>query len=346
MLISPLNAFPWVVNGMVQAWVSLKRLQLYLNLENLNWLTYYAFNEIDMTRNSVCIEIRNGEFNWKTELEEEEEVVPNETLDEENALVSASVEPRRKGYILKNINLKIKRGQLIGLIGKVGSGKSSFLHTLMAEIDKINGKVRIDPGLLSNGFAYVGQESWIKATSIKENILFGSPMIADLYERVIDACALAPDLELLPYGDETLVGENGVCLSGGQKARLALARACYAMDKEVFLLDDPFSAVDAHTATHLNNSCINELLASKTRIICTHHYKYLTNADLVLVIYDGMIIESGRGQDIIANMPNYIKTLNLSEHMNDADDLSAKENLLVNELKSVPSKENLKDTIG
>jgi len=212
----------------------------------------------------------------------------------------------------------------------------------MAEIDKLDGKIRIDPLMLTNGFAYVGQESWVKAASIKDNILFGSKMNHDLYKKVIDACALTADLELLPYGDETLVGESGVCLSGGQKARLALARACYAMDKEIFLLDDPFSAVDAHVASHINTNCINDLLSSKTRIICTHHYKYLTNADLVLVFDNGVIVEAGKGEEIIANLPNYIKMFKLNGEKSDSDDM---ENSNVEKIKKEISKEDLKEKL-
>ena len=321
---------------MVQAWVSLKRLQHYLNLNNLNWLTYYTFNEIEFNRDSVYVDIRDGEFSWKKSLEED----LNDSPIEQNNLMSSDVQEYHC-LTLKKLNFKVKKGQLIGCIGKVGSGKTSFLHTIMAELDKINGKIRIDPLVLASGFAYVGQESWIKATSIKENILFGSKMNLDLYKRVIDACALAPDLELLPYGDETLVGENGVCLSGGQKARLALARACYSMDKEIFLLDDPFSAVDAHVAAHINKNCINDLLQNKTRVVCTHHYKHLANADLVLVFDDGEIVESGRGEEIIENLPNYIKTLCLDKQSQDDEN---KENSEPN-LKSGVSKENLKEKL-
>jgi ATP-binding cassette subfamily C (CFTR/MRP) protein 10 len=292
MLIGPLNAFPWVINGLVQAWVSLKRVQNYLNLDNLSWLSYYTLNESQNQRGKIeiLIEIRNGEFDWRKNSQKRQQT--------KNLLSS---EPSLKG-----INLRIKKGELVGIIGKVGSGKSNLLHSIMAEIDRMDGKVHINPSECAKGFAYVSQDSWIRAGSIKENILFGNEMNPELYRKVTDACALSQDLDLLPRRDETPVGENGVCLSGGQKARLGLARACYALtDKDVYLLDDPLSAVDAHVAKHLFNNCINGLLKDKTRILCTHHFKYLAHADLVIVVDNGKIIQSGRGADIIPNYMTY-----------------------------------------
>ena len=310
MLINPLNAFPWVINGLVGAWVSLKRLQTFLNLENLNWLSYYTFTDQPSTshqnQNGLSIQIRDANFSWKNENKPDDAPSkpdePNDLLLSNDLVIDHTV--------LRKISLKIKKGQLVGVIGKVGCGKTSFLHAIMAEIEKLNGDIRIEPSLCSNGFAYVGQECWIQATSIKENILFGLDFNPELYKRVIDSCALGPDLSILPSGDETLVGENGVCLSGGQKARLSLARACYSIaNKELFLFDDPLSAVDAHVAKHIYKSCISELLANKTRILCTHHFKHLVNADLVLVIDNGRIIQSGKGNDVISS---YMKEFNLS----------------------------------
>lgn len=151
----------------------------------------------------------------------------------------------------------------------------------------------------------MSQEAWIQGSSIKENILFGNIFNQKLYTQVITSCALDSDLAMLPLGDETPVGENGICLSGGQKARLTLARACYAhLDKQIFILDDPLSAVDSHVAQHVFTNCIGQgLLAEKTRILCTHHVKFLINADLVVVLENGVVKESGPGCDVI---PGYL----------------------------------------
>jgi ATP-binding cassette subfamily C (CFTR/MRP) protein 10 len=184
----------------------------------------------------------------------------------------------------------------------VGCGKTSLLHAIMAEIGKISGQIQINAEVCSKGFGYVGQDGWIKAGSIKENILFGSELNQEFYNKVIEACALGPDLSILAHGDETFVGENGITLSGGQKTRLALARACYAADKDVYLFDDPLSAVDAHVAKHIYTKCIAGLLGHKTRIVSTHHVDYLVDADLVLVIEDGRVVRSGIGSELIPKL--------------------------------------------
>lgn len=313
MLISPLNAFPWVINGLVQAWVSLNRLQTFLNLENLNLLNYYSFNKLEINNTeSLSIDVRCGRFSWNKNEElsinlhslNGNRLVINEERNDSTYNAINQHEPSFFDSVLSDVDFKIKKGQLIGIIGKIGSGKTSLLHAIMGEIEKQDGEVRIDPYVCSKGFAYVGQDIWIRASSIKENILFGSRMDEAFYRKVIDACALNHDLEILPRGDETPVGENGICLSGGQKARLSLSRACYASrEKDIYLLDDPLSAVDSNVAKHIYDHCITNLLADKTRIVCTHHFKYLTNADLVLVIDNGRIIKAGPGSQII---PEYM----------------------------------------
>lgn len=144
-------------------------------------------------------------------------------------------------------------------------------------------------------------------------------MDEDKYQKVIDACALGPDLNILSEGDETFVGVNGLTLSGGQKTRVALARACYA-EKEIYLFDDPLSAVDAHVSKHIYNNCITDFLSNKTRIVCTHHIDYLTNADLVLIVENGQIVKSGPGNEIISNMSDSKKSFKLSNKKTIFDD--------------------------
>jgi len=277
MLINPLNSFPWVINGLVQAWVSLRRVQDFLNLANLDWMRFYSFNELSIISISpnMAVDIRNGQFSWK----------PTESQ-------SARV-------FLDTLNFKAKKGDLIGVIGKVGAGKTTLLYSLMAELEKTGGKLRIDSGICAKGFAYVGQDCWIKAGTIQENILFGADLNEELYARVVEACALTADLNILPAGDQTYVGENGISLSGGQRARVALARACYASEQEVFLLDDPLSAVDMHVGKHVYEKCVSGLLAGKTRIVCTHHVECLANADVVVVVEEGRVVRSGSGAEIV-----------------------------------------------
>ncbi|KAH9492913.1 Multidrug resistance-associated protein 7 [Bulinus truncatus] len=147
----------------------------------------------------------------------------------------------------------------------------------------------------------IAQEPWIQHATLRDNILFGHPYDSQRYELVLEACALIEDLKVLPAGDMTEIGENGLNLSGGQKARVALARAVY-QDKSVYLLDDPLSAVDAHVAKHIYTHCIMGLLKKKTCILCTHHVKFLRRADLVILLENGSIIKSGSPAEVLDNI--------------------------------------------
>ncbi len=274
MLINTLNLFPNMINALIQANVSFKRLKEFLSLENINWLTYYSFSHSNSCleiQDKLLLDINNADFKWKKD----------------------------DSSVLNELNLEVKKGQLIGIIGKVGCGKTSLLHAIMSELTKTFGSIKINAEVCSKGFAYVGQDGWIKADTIRENILFGAKFNPDFYHKVIEACALIPDLEGFPNGDETFVGDNGVTLSGGQKTRLALARACYASDKQVYLFDGPFNSIDPNVAKKIYELCICDLLKDKTRILCTHHAEYLMNADLVLVVDKGKVIESGPGELVI-----------------------------------------------
>lgn len=211
----------------------------------------------------------------------------------------------------------------------------------MAELEKSTGKVRIDSTLCSRGFAYVDQECWIKVGTIRENILFGAPLNESFYREVVDACALTADLNLFPKGDATFVGENGISLSGGQRARLALARACYANKMDLYLVDDPLSAVDVHVGKHIYDNCIQGLLKNKTRILCTHHYKHLVDADLVLVVDNGKIVQSGTGAQIISSYIAWFGKESVAQ-IKDSDDMTdttkVKEKL-VEQLKQIDTED-------
>ncbi|NXB55079.1 MRP7 protein, partial [Leucopsar rothschildi] len=151
---------------------------------------------------------------------------------------------------------------------------------------------------LEQGFGLATQEPWIQFTTVRENILFGREYDARLYEEVLEACALSEDLKILPAGDQTEVGENGVTLSGGQKARIALARAIY-QEKELYLLDDPLAAVDADVANHIMRKCIFGALKHKTRVLCTHRTEFLEKADALLLMDNGRIVKTGTPADIL-----------------------------------------------
>uniref|UniRef100_A0A8C5LC58 ATP-binding cassette, sub-family C member 10 n=1 Tax=Jaculus jaculus TaxID=51337 RepID=A0A8C5LC58_JACJA len=182
-------------------------------------------------------------------------------------------------YVLTGHQLTATKGMLVGIVGKVGCGKSSLLAAIAGELHRLRGQVAVLG--LSKGFGLATQEPWIQFATIRDNILFGKAFDAQLYREVLEACALDDDLSMLPAGDQTEVGEKGVTLSGGQRARIALARAVY-QEKALYLLDDPLAAVDADVANHLLHRCILGVLSNTTRLLCTHRMEYLDRADVVL----------------------------------------------------------------
>uniref|UniRef100_A0A7N6C098 Multidrug resistance-associated protein 1 n=1 Tax=Anabas testudineus TaxID=64144 RepID=A0A7N6C098_ANATE len=194
------------------------------------------------------------------------------------------------------LNVCIPEGSLVAVVGHVGSGKSSLLSALLGEMDKLEGTVAI-----KGSVAYVPQQAWIQNSTLKGNIIFGQERKEAWYQHVVEACALQPDLEILPAGDETEIGEKGVNLSGGQKQRVSLARAVYC-DRAIYLLDDPLSAVDAHVGKHIFDQVIGPqgLLKDKTRVLVTHGLSYLPQADLILVMVEGEITEMGSYQQLMA----------------------------------------------
>uniref|UniRef100_A0ACD5ZZG7 Uncharacterized protein n=1 Tax=Avena sativa TaxID=4498 RepID=A0ACD5ZZG7_AVESA len=185
---------------------------------------------------------------------------------------------------LKNINLVIQAGEKIAICGEVGSGKSTLLAAMLGEVPKTEGTIQV-----CGKIVYVSQNAWIQTGTVQENILFGSCMDIQRYQETLLRCSLVKDLEMLPYGDNTQIGERGVNLSGGQKQRLQLARALY-QNADIYLLDDPFSAVDAHTATSLFHEYVMCALSDKTVVLVTHQVDFLPVFDTILLMSDGEVI--------------------------------------------------------
>ncbi|KAM0949401.1 putative ABC-type xenobiotic transporter [Dioscorea sansibarensis] len=259
----PLRNFPDLVSMMAQTKVSLDRIAGFLLEEELQG---DATIVVPHGLTSSAIEINDGEFCW---------------------------DPFSSRHTLSAIQLQVQKGMRVAVCGVVGAGKSSFLSCILGEIPKISGEVRI-----SGSTAYVSQSAWIQSGNIEENILFGSPMDKQKYKNVLHACSLKKDLELFSHGDQTIIGDRGINLSGGQKQRVQLARALY-QDADIYLLDDPFSAVDAHTGTELFKEYILTALASKTVIFVTHQVEFLPAADLILVLKEGRIIQQGKYEDLL-----------------------------------------------
>ena len=189
--------------------------------------------------------------------------------------------------------LEIARGELVAVVGPVGSGKSSLLNVIMGELIHVGGKVS-----LGGHIGLCPQQAWILNATIRDNILFGSPYDAEKYQRVVFECALEADIGGFPEGDLTLIGENGISLSGGQKQRISIARMVY-FDPELALLDDPLSAVDAHVANHIMKECI--LASTCTRILVTHNLALLDQVDRILVMSNGRIAQQGSLAEILAS---------------------------------------------
>ncbi|KAI1317459.1 hypothetical protein EDD11_008396 [Mortierella claussenii] len=215
--------------------------------------------------------------------------------DDPVAEVSSTLDNMRDsmGPILHDIHLQIKHGSLTAVVGRVGEGKSSLVGALLGEMYKYSGTVRS-----YGSVAYVSQSAWILNDSVRNNILFGRPYRKEMYLNTIRACALVPDFKVLVKGDQTVIGEKGINLSGGQKQRISIARAVYA-DANIYILDDPLSAVDAHVDHHIFQHVLTSILASKTRILVTNGVNHLHQVDQIVVIKQGKITQDGAYKDLI-----------------------------------------------
>ena len=188
---------------------------------------------------------------------------------------------------LSNITAHVEPGKLLAVIGPVGAGKSSLLMSVLGEIPLEDGSVKVD-GKIS----YVSQQPWVFSASLRQNIVFGNHYNASRYNKILKACALNKDIDTMPDGDSTLIGDRGVSLSGGQRARISLARALY-MEADIYLLDDPLSAVDASVGRHLFERVIQGVLKNKPRILVTHQLQFLKEADEILILKDGKCLGQG-----------------------------------------------------
>ncbi|XP_047031198.1 ATP-binding cassette subfamily C member 4-like [Helicoverpa zea] len=207
--------------------------------------------------------------------------------------LSASWQPEAIVNTLRNITLKVQPGEFVGIAGLVGSGKSSLLQVILGELPPTQGSISLGGARVS----YASQEPWLFVATVRQNILFGLPYDRIRYKKVVSACALLRDFEQLPAGDSTLVGERGISLSGGQRARIGLARACYRQ-ADIYLLDDPLSAVDTHVGKQLVSECVMGLLKHSTRILVTHQLHHLKSADKVVILHNGEVETSGSFEEV------------------------------------------------
>ncbi|KAI0852257.1 ATP-binding cassette transporter protein YOR1-like protein [Daldinia vernicosa] len=310
----PLNLLPLVIGQTVDAWSSLKRIQDFMLSEE------QEEDVILEPEGKNAVEMHNASFTWeRTPSQDSEKSVvaggdkkgkngphrkgakqnqkpgnSNGTSEESEDTASTLVE-EREPFKLQELNVEIGRNELIAVIGTVGSGKSSLLAALAGDMRKTSGEV-----VLGASRAFCPQYAWIQNTSVRNNILFGKEMDRDWYKEVIRACALQQDLDMLPNGDATEIGERGITISGGQKQRLNIARAIY-FDADIVLMDDPLSAVDAHVGRHIMDNAILGLLKDKCRILATHQLWVLNRCDRIIWMDGGKMQAIDTFDNLMAN---------------------------------------------
>uniref|UniRef100_A0A7S1T954 Probable ATP-dependent transporter ycf16 n=1 Tax=Compsopogon caeruleus TaxID=31354 RepID=A0A7S1T954_9RHOD len=275
----PLNVLPEVVADIIDAMVSARRIENFL-------LASENCGRLEDPASLHAAGFRRGNFYW----EEVEPEVENEfEMETEGLLHSKPAGAVRK--ILCDPHIEFPAGKLIAVVGSVGTGKSSILCALLGQMVYEATDDSSAPAYLNGSVSYAPQVPWILSGTVRKNILFGDRLDWGRYEKVVSACALKQDLDAFPSGDLTEIGERGINLSGGQKARIALARAIYRA-ADTYLFDDPLSAVDAHVASHIfHEVMLGSLLQGKTRILVTHHIKYLARVDVVIRLLDGGTVE-------------------------------------------------------
>ncbi|XP_010213933.1 PREDICTED: canalicular multispecific organic anion transporter 2 isoform X2 [Tinamus guttatus] len=294
----PLSMLPQVISSIAQTSVSLKRIQQFLSHDELDPNCV----ETKAIAPGYAITVTNGTFSWGKEFK------PS----------------------LKDINLLVPSGSLVAVVGHVGCGKSSLVSALLGEMEKLEGEVAV-----KGSVAYVPQQAWIQNATLKDNILFGQTRNEQKYQNVLEACALKTDLEVLPGGDQTEIGEKGINLSGGQRQRVSLARAVFS-NADIYLLDDPLSAVDSHVAKHIFDRVIGPdgVLKGKTRILVTHGISFLPQVDHIVVLVDGKVSEMGSYQELLKQnqaFSEFLRNYSLDEDIEEDEPTMEEEEVLLAE---------------
>ncbi|KMU72653.1 bile pigment transporter 1 [Coccidioides immitis RMSCC 3703] len=268
LLTFPLSILPMVITSIIEASVAVNRLKTFFTADELQTDAVLRQDPVSHGGDE-SVRIRDATFTWDRH------------------------EGRR---VLENIDFSARKGELSCIVGRVGAGKSSLLQALLGDLWKINGEV-----IMRGRVAYVAQQAWVMNASVRENIVFGHRWDPHFYNLTVEACALLDDFQILPDGDQTEVGERGISLSGGQKARLTLARAVYAR-ADIYLLDDVLSAVDQHVGRHIINRVLGRtgILCGKTRILATNSIPVLKEADFIGLLRSGTIIEKGTYEQLLA----------------------------------------------
>ncbi|KAL4094548.1 hypothetical protein PRIC1_010209 [Phytophthora ramorum] len=261
---APLRSITFIISMIIQCNVALERISSFLHMPELDASSVVSINGSYVDRfiaKDVIVAVEDGEFAW-----------------DKDGL-----------SLLTNVNLEVKTGDFLVIQGTVGCGKSSLCSALLGEMEKRKGTV-----FVGGSVAYCSQQPWIQNMTVRDNILFGRPFERKRYDKIMDACALSSDLQSLPASDLTEIGERGINLSGGQQARIALARACYS-NASIYILDSPLSAVDAIVQNEIFQKCLLGLLRHKTVILITHNPEIIASSHItraVTVDEVGTVVET------------------------------------------------------
>ncbi|KAF9435665.1 ATP-binding cassette, sub-C (CFTR MRP), member 9 [Entomortierella beljakovae] len=299
----PLAMFPSVISSAVDAYVAMGRVHKFL-----------TSSEVDP--NSIIVE-------------------DPRKLSGRNASDKYSIMVKDASYswyknsppVISGINLALKKDCLLSVIGRVGSGKSSLVAALCGDLERVSGEIRI-----RGSVAFVPQQAWIMNDTLRANILFGNPYDPVYYQKTVEACCLQQDFDMLLGGDQTEIGERGINLSGGQKARISLARAVYSR-ADIYLFDDPLSAVDAHVGRTIFDKVIGPkgLLGGKARILVTHQIQYLAQSTSIMMLRGGQIVEQGTYQELMKKKTDVYQLV--TEYGNDSNEEEALvDQLIINEV--------------
>ncbi|WVR08508.1 hypothetical protein IAU60_005563 [Kwoniella sp. DSM 27419] len=319
MLRMPLNVIPTFVVMLLQAHVAVKRIEDFLEEDEVpDWVSSLKRSEHSSDDTPKKIGFENASFRWNTGKQSKEAQPTGKSIAQGNSASSPqlgddanaidTLDAEEAYFTLSDLNVSFPVGKLSVVTGPTGSGKTAILTALLGEMELLSGQsylpkntTQVNEAGLRNSVAYASQTPWLQQKSIKDNILFGEAFDEQRYEMALEACALNPDLDMLEDGDQTEIGAKGVSLSGGQKARVALARAMYSYTQHV-LLDDPLAAVDSHTAKHLTDKCLNgPILEGRTVVLVSHHVELLLpSADYLIRILDGRIDAQGTPDELRA----------------------------------------------
>lgn len=324
---SAIRTLPLSFNSLVETMISMERVEKYLKQEEVDESN--VKKEVNPL-NNVSIKVSNLSFSWgsqkndetkeekngkkgkilkeskKTKTEESESIITSKILIEDTKTNDDIDYPidNEIPTVLKNIDISIKKGEFIGVIGEVGSGKTSLLEAIMNNMIILNNTSekecfkRTDKIYINGTLCYVPQIPWIQNNTLKNNILFYKDYNKDLYNKTLELCELTSDIDSLIGGDQTEIGEKGINLSGGQKARVSLARAIYSQ-ADIILLDDPISALDAHVGHNIMTNLIMKELKGSTIVLVTHALQYLSNCDRIMYMRKGRIEWEGKYEDLL-----------------------------------------------